>query len=334
MSPLREAVGAAPMSAAFDAAVAAAPGEEVRARVSLIGREVEVRVAGRALAERVLAPLGGAAAEPTGTADLRVCLWDEEATGMPAPVPQPEPGVHLDPGEDGVVWHRDSGGLTVIDRGQARIAGHRRRASRLPEERGLFVLLPLWYIDNGVSLVHAGLVADGDRGALLAGPGGSGKSTTALACCAAGFDYLGDDHVGIAETAAGFEGHALRATARIDPAVLAAHPFLACGGVASPGDDGKTVLALAERRRRSRTPITVVLLPRRSSAQTGLSPAPAGAALRALAPTSLVGLIGGGRWGMGRLAALLRSTPAFWLDLAGGPEAAAEHVRAALAQAG
>jgi hypothetical protein len=43
-------------------------------------------------------------------------------------------------------------------------------------------------------IVHAGAVGIGPNGVLLAGSGGSGKSTTTLACINAGFSYLGDDN--------------------------------------------------------------------------------------------------------------------------------------------
>ena len=46
---------------------------------------------------------------------------------------------------------------------------------------------------SGLTPVHAAGVAHGDRGILIAGRGGAGKSSLALACVEAGWRYVGDD---------------------------------------------------------------------------------------------------------------------------------------------
>ena len=72
------------------------------------------------------------------------------------------------------------------------------------------VLLSVWLHDRGVQVVHAALVARGDRGVLLPGRGGAGKTTSALTCLLAGFRYLGDDYVGLEGPVDGsFRGHSL-----------------------------------------------------------------------------------------------------------------------------
>ena len=50
-----------------------------------------------------------------------------------------------------------------------------------------------WISARGQYLMHAAGVALGDRGVLLLGAGGRGKTTTALACAAGGLSFLGDD---------------------------------------------------------------------------------------------------------------------------------------------
>ena len=54
-------------------------------------------------------------------------------------------------------------------------------------------ILTWWAADRGLAMVHASAVAWGDGAALIAGGSGAGKSTTAMACLAAGLDLLGDD---------------------------------------------------------------------------------------------------------------------------------------------
>jgi hypothetical protein len=61
---------------------------------------------------------------------------------------------------------------------------------------------------------HAAFVARNGRGVVRPGASRSGKSTVALACLRAGFDYLGDDWIGVEPTAAGgFAGHGLYSSA-------------------------------------------------------------------------------------------------------------------------
>ena len=67
-------------------------------------------------------------------------------------------------------------------------------------------------------------------GALVVGGPGAGKSTTALACAASGFGFLGDDHIGIEEADdGGFFGHSLYSTARLSSEQLVLNPELGCG---------------------------------------------------------------------------------------------------------
>ena len=56
-----------------------------------------------------------------------------------------------------------------------------------------------WLFDNlaarrGMSTLHAAAVGRDGNGVLLAGRGGAGKSTLALACVGSGFDYVSDDY--------------------------------------------------------------------------------------------------------------------------------------------
>jgi hypothetical protein len=52
-----------------------------------------------------------------------------------------------------------------------------------------------WAQAQGLILLHGASVGFNHKGVLMAGRGGSGKSTTALSAALAGFDYLGDDYV-------------------------------------------------------------------------------------------------------------------------------------------
>ena len=133
---------------------------------------------------------------------------------------------------------------------------------------------------------------------LVAGPSGSGKSTTTLACLEAGLGYLGDDYVllDVDEPSV----HSLYSTAKLEPDNLHRFPELA-PLVANPDrlDSQKAMLFLHEHRPEQlvlHAPVGAILLPRIAhTSRTTLAPAPASAAMSALAPTTLFQLPGYGR---------------------------------------
>jgi hypothetical protein len=75
-------------------------------------------------------------------------------------------------------------------------------------------------------LVHAGLVSKSGRGVLLAGPAGSGKSTSAITSACSGFDYLSEDLVALQSSSdEGFVGHSLYSSAFMEPDHLTRFPL-------------------------------------------------------------------------------------------------------------
>src|SRR5205807_9852223 len=87
----------------------------------------------------------------------------------------------------------------------------------------------------GRHLVHAGAVGSEGQGVLLAGSGGAGKSTTAVACVEAGMSYVGDDYV-LLSTGEPPAAHAIYGTAKLDRRSLATLPDLASGADFRDGD--------------------------------------------------------------------------------------------------
>jgi hypothetical protein len=79
-------------------------------------------------------------------------------------------------------------------------------------------LLHEWFAARGLQYVHAAAVGTEQGGVLLVGKGGSGKSTTALLCAAAGMQYAGDDYC------------------LIDPAHAWAHSLYNTGKLKGPED--------------------------------------------------------------------------------------------------
>jgi hypothetical protein len=68
---------------------------------------------------------------------------------------------------------------------------------------------------QGCQLLHAAAVGTADGGVLVTGKGGLGKSTTALACLAAGMGYVGDDYL-VVELTPEPRAHSLYCTAKLN----------------------------------------------------------------------------------------------------------------------
>jgi GT2 family glycosyltransferase len=101
---------------------------------------------------------------------------------------------------------------------------------------------------HDAQLVHAAAVGLGGRGVLITGRGGVGKSTCALSCLGAGFDYVGDDYV-LLSRHDGLRAYSLYRTAKIKQADLGFFPgFELLPARADPGgEDEKRVLLVTDR---------------------------------------------------------------------------------------
>jgi hypothetical protein len=327
------------LSAGFEEARSAAPDRVVEADLRLAGRPVRATIVGEELARRALAPFAHLRAEANGgqpESELTIELWDGETAGVGLQFEE-DLGVRRGAGSGEVMVASYPGiALTAIDRRTPRIVGWRRSAEQMPVEerwRPLPGILPFWYIDRGVNVLHAAMAGRDGEGVLIVGPSGAGKSATALACAAAGMEVVGDDQVGIEEADGGYRGHMLFATARLWPQMLEEHPRLACGGATEPLIDGKLlVIPGPQARMRPSARVRGMVVLRTGAERPGVVAATPGEALRASVPYSLVGVVGGGRWGMARIGELVRRLPLRALEVADGPEQAAELVDAALAE--
>lgn len=265
--------------------------------------------------------------------DLALHIWDGASSGVAWPAPEPDRrdpivvGQHFASGgvrADGsprclVFW--EPPWIYGLDL-EARVAtfytpdvGELRPWAR---SQPCLRLLHAWCRALGRIVVHGAVIGRGDRGVLLVGRGGSGKSTLAIAGALAGWCYLGDDYVALApgEAHAPPTAHALYGIAKLEPDHLARHlPGAAALRIATPSDDGKVLLDLAPRTRRSGVELVAVVVPEVGAACPRLTPIGPGRAMRALAPSSILQLPGWGDDDFPRLAALVRALPAHHLAL-------------------
>ncbi len=214
--------------------------------------------------------------------------------------------------------------LSVVDRDRGIGWYWTASPDRLPawELAAPFVrLLPLLLAEESVVLTHGGAVGDGRRALLLAGPGGTGKSTTSLAALSVGLEVLGDDYV-LVDEAGGPRVSQVFASAKADGASLAK---LERAGIhlVSRGREanGKSVVELPERARPAgdgHRALAAIVLPRIAEGTGALVPISPARAVRALAPSSIFQLPFAGSAEFARLARVARAVPSFQLEV--GPE--------------
>ena len=303
-----------------------------RIRLGLAGGTVDVEVAGETLFDRLTAAFRHLALDDEDSRpDLRVTLWDADEGGVAGPAPAPGDAPTAPPiasaSPDGrFVLHRRTHAVVGTDRATGSVAGWFRDVRRLPlydRGRPLHPQLLLWNQDRGAPPLHAGLVARGGRGALFVGPGGSGKTTSALTCLLHGFDFLGDDYVSLLERpGGGFAGHGVYGSTHVAPDHLARFPTLLPHAVDPlwEGEDKAVVfLADVEPGRLAReSPIDALFLPTVGPGPVRIRPATGTEAVLRLVQGALALATHAGPGRMDPLFRLAERTPAFWLDL--GPD--------------
>lgn len=258
---------------------------------------------------------------------LTICLWDSVSTGVRPP---PPPWDEAQYGPHGEIRAFNTAKLRFafdLGRGMLYAWSATRRlalcwasdARDLPAyERGA-PLLPIWHWWLGsVSdvLLHAAAVSNAGKGVLIVGRGGSGKSTTALACLGAGMEYLGDDYC-VVTLGARSHIYSLFCTAKVNHDNLHRLPHLRRARRLS--EEEKVVFdlrpAFATRLAR-RCELRAILVPAfAGQAGSSLESVSPGLALRALAPSTLFQLVSSGAADFERISSLVKQTPCYRLWL-------------------
>jgi hypothetical protein len=297
---------------------------------TIAGLDVRMRFAGEAM----LARLAGSfehleRPSSTSTPALTINIWDSASSDSEAPLVL---GQQLEEDEAGPIYYYDQDGVRAISRWRTlsvfnAAAGEAWFWTPSPAEMlswdwaaPLRAILHWWLGGHGIVQVHGGAIGTREGGALVVGRGGSGKSTTALACLEAGLCYAGDDFVGI-ETRPDPHVHSLYCTGKLESHHLDRFPGL-LAAVANPERLGKEKAILYVQRSRPGAatpgfPLQAVLIPRiiAKDSETRLVPAPAPTALAALAPSTIFQLHPPQPGALTEMAALVRRIPSFWLDL-------------------
>lgn len=213
------------------------------------------------------------------------------------------------------IFDPGTGILGVIDR-------ERRRAWSVKTDDAPFpfweigspfrLLLHDYFAHHGLQFVHGAAVGDDARALLIVGMGGSGKSSTALACAHAGLRYLGDDYCLV--DCASRQAHCLyRSGKLVGPGDLERLRAFAGRSVNDDsferGGTGKGVFlvdSVVPGSLAASMPIAGIAIPRvGSDGRSRVEPASAGDALAALVPSTVGQLPGAGMADARRLERLI-----------------------------
>jgi hypothetical protein len=213
--------------------------------------------------------------------------------------------------------------------------------ARLPRYEFTFparALIYWWAAGHGQQLAHGGAVGQGGAGALLVGKSGSGKSTTALACLAAGLDYAGDDYVFFDDQPAP-RAHSVYCSGKLHADHIGRLPAYVplIHNRAHVGPE-KALLFLNEHyagQMAADLPLSAIVLPRYTgAAHTRYQPVTTVQALAALSASTLRQLPGAGQADYDRMRRLARRLPAYALELGGDPAEIPPVMARLLAEAG
>ena len=300
---------------------------------------IHLRFAGTPLVPRISPALEHLRCEASETPALTVCLWDSASTGTTPPAPPWSASDYLDRGtirgyntnRVRTAFHGGPGVLSMLDNALRTAVYWLRDASQHPTYMTgspLLTILQWWAEDHGYQCVHAAAVGTTMGGLLLAGKGGSGKSTIALACLDSELLYLADDYC-LVSTDSACRAFSLYSSGKVDAFSLRLLPHLQSAALNAEQDfAGKALLFIHEcypsRIAKSFTVRAVVLPKFTRGGETRLSATSGGRALAALAPSTLFQLSGAGQAAFRVLARLVRQVPCYDLevgaDLSGVPD--------------
>jgi hypothetical protein len=172
--------------------------------------------------------------------------------------------------------------------------------------------------ESGVQLTHAAAVGGANGAALLVGPGGSGKSTTALGCLRSSLRYLADDYC-LVDSSPEPVVHSLYNSGKVGVRDEARFGWLRPAWAAQDVEKALYFLyPTLEHRLVSELPLRVILVATVTGRpETTLTPVSGMEALRAVAPSTLLQLRVGvdSTRAMTRMADVARRLPAYRLGL-------------------
>lgn len=296
----------------------------------IAGCPVRLRFASAVLAIELTPALAHVRGTIGETGALDIMIWDEGSAAAPMPTPPWSWQDYMSRGEIGGLdpvryrawYHVASGILSIIDLERGRAVFWARDASRLPiyvVAAPFRMILQAWLSRQGLHFAHAAAVGTRRGGVLLAGAGGSGKSTTSLACLEAGMHFVSDDYCVVASEPSP-RVHAVYCSAKASEESLRQIPGLGPSRRDRMGPpDDKALFFLHDRYAgalAAELRLRALLAPVVSDQQeSSLEPVKALAAIRALAPSTMEQISGPDVSAWRTFTSLARQLPCYRLYL-------------------
>jgi hypothetical protein len=316
------------LESAYDAAAGA--GTESTRQFVLAGNRICIRAASPTLLGELGEAFAHLPAASGGPFDLTVFLWD--SAGVPGATPPLPP---TDAGEPrGAVYYSASpqlqiayqpglSQLSVLDSSRNLAWFWCADASQLPfwePAAPIRQILHWWLVERDLMLHHGAAVGTAAGGALLVGRGGSGKSTCALASLDSNLLYAGDDYVAVG-LPPDPHVYSIYGSGKLVPGHAKLLPHLPPPSFAGDGSpEEKAVFFVNDRfpdRMCTGFPLRAVIAPRVTTGEARISPLGPAAALRALAPSTLLQLHPARPAALKSMAALVNAVPTFSLETGG-----------------
>lgn len=320
------------LSRAFENARKKYPSEVQESYYVFGGRPVKFRIVGRELEGSLLLPFSHL--RHTGPIpsipQLTIDLWDETQTKIRCQAhiisgDSEWKQITVQSSDQRFVAQQLPNTLTCLDRTESRIVGSiawHPWVFIYERAKPLARLLLEWHNDQGIQVIHGGLVSQNGRGALLVGKSGSGKSTSSLACLSGGLDFLGEDFIGLEITKEkSVVGHSLYNSVFLERAHSKRFQELAphvVSGLHSRERKSAVILGQGFRQQLRRfVPIRVLVLVRvnEQRIQSHFRSATKGEGLLGLGPSCLFQIPSRGAGSFSKLAELACLVPAYQLEL-------------------
>jgi len=329
--------------AVLERAAATRPVQVRRYRIAGVPVALHIGAAGVAQSMlHAIEPL--ACPEDTAPAELSLFVWDGARDGVTLPESPvlrredaPEAGLGGYSGASLRAFYQPNAGVLSLFDAAARCAHWwLRDVATTPyyERAAPFKhVLQWWIAERGGALLHSAAVGVDGEGILIAGPSGSGKSSTALACVDAGFAFASDDYV-LVDAKHPPTAHLAYATAKVMRESLARHQRHHRHFRNLARDDEKPMLfvhdAAPDQVGLSLALRGIVLPAVMHRATTRLVPIRSAEMLRALAPSSILLFPLAGDAAFRRMAELCRELPCWRAELADDPNDVAAALRGLL----
>ena len=179
-------------------------------------------------------------------------------------------------------------------------------------------ILNWWVQENNFHFAHGAAVGTKRGGVLIAGKGGSGKSTVALACLNSGLLYVSDDYCVVSAEPVP-AAYSVFSSAKVDPGNIFRVEHIAPARVKTGNrHDDKEVFFLYPRFAEQITsgfPLHAILLPRiTGKPDSALIPATPADCVKALTLSTMCQFPGAGKKAVDIFVRLARTVPGYYLD--------------------